>query len=273
MYRIGEFSRITRIPVKTLHHYDAIGLLRPERLAENGYRLYSPSQVAQARIILRLRDLGCGLHDISRVLSGRLTLEELLTLHAGRLREQAGRLGKLAAVTEHWLTEVSETVPAHPIERIVRSPLRMASIRQRLDLREVGTTFRRLQALLEERAAVPCGPPSMLFFGEEYAPADADVAVCYPVERPPKGLGELELPAATVLRTIHRGPYEEIGFAYQALFDAAREGGHRTEGPLREIFLLSPLQNAQPTEFLTEIQIPVTALPATTGPCRREGRS
>lgn len=273
MYRIGEFSRITRIPVKTLHHYDTIGLLRPGRLAGNGYRLYSPSQVTQARLILRLRDLGCGLHDIGQVLLGRITLEELLVLHAERLREQAGRLAELAAVAESWLQETKDAHFAHPVERVECSPMQAAAIRQRLNLREVGSTFRRLQSLLQEQEATPCGPPFVLFFCEEYAPTDADVAVCLPVDRPLGGLDGLELPAATVLRTIHCGPYEEIGLAYQDLFDAAREGGHRVDLPSREIFLVSPLQNAQPKDFLTEIQIPVTDLPAAKGPCMRGGRA
>ena len=46
MLKIGEFSKLTNISVRMLHHYDEIGLLKPIKIdAQNGYRFYSVSQV------------------------------------------------------------------------------------------------------------------------------------------------------------------------------------------------------------------------------------
>src|SRR3954465_361207 len=55
---IGDFSRMTFLTVKALRHYQQVGLLEPARAdPSSGYRYYRPEQVAQARLIRRLRDL------------------------------------------------------------------------------------------------------------------------------------------------------------------------------------------------------------------------
>lgn len=56
MLTIGEFSRLGRISARMLRYYDAIGLLRPEYVAENGYRFYDQRQLADLQRIRRLND-------------------------------------------------------------------------------------------------------------------------------------------------------------------------------------------------------------------------
>ena len=65
---IGRFARLTGLTPKALRHYDAIGLLRPAAVADNGYRVYAREQVEAGRTIRRLRDLDVPLEDIRAVL-------------------------------------------------------------------------------------------------------------------------------------------------------------------------------------------------------------
>ena len=66
MLQIGEFSRLSRISVRMLRHYDQVGLLRPaEQNAETGYRRYAVEQLAEAARITTLRDLGFRIQDIA----------------------------------------------------------------------------------------------------------------------------------------------------------------------------------------------------------------
>ena len=59
MLQIGEFSRLSRISVRMLRHYDQVGLLKPaEQDAQTGYRRYAVSQLAEANRITVLRDWG-----------------------------------------------------------------------------------------------------------------------------------------------------------------------------------------------------------------------
>ena len=57
-YRVGEVATLTRVSVRTLHHYDRIGLLRPALHSAGGYRMYGESELLRLQQILTLRYLG-----------------------------------------------------------------------------------------------------------------------------------------------------------------------------------------------------------------------
>src|SRR6516164_1556393 len=77
MFSIGEFARLGGVSVRTLRHYDEIGLLRPTTVDPNtGYRGYSAQQLGQLNRIIALKELGLSLTQARRLLDG-ITLEEL----------------------------------------------------------------------------------------------------------------------------------------------------------------------------------------------------
>lgn len=65
---VGEVAERAHVSVRTLHHYDAIGLLRPERRTAAGYRLYGPAELERLHQVLLFRELGLSLDDIAAVL-------------------------------------------------------------------------------------------------------------------------------------------------------------------------------------------------------------
>src|SRR5215210_6070773 len=67
-YRVGEVATLTRVSVRTLHHYDRIGLLRPALHSAGGYRLYGESELFRLQQILTLRYLGFPLQQIGELL-------------------------------------------------------------------------------------------------------------------------------------------------------------------------------------------------------------
>ena len=68
MKTVKEVSRLTGVSVRTLHHYDAIGLLRPTRVTEAGYRLYDDDSLARLQSVLLLRELQFPLKEIRDIL-------------------------------------------------------------------------------------------------------------------------------------------------------------------------------------------------------------
>ena len=68
MKTVKEVSRITGVSVRTLHHYDAIGLLKPTVVTEAGYRLYDDAALERMQSILLFRELQFPLKDIKRIL-------------------------------------------------------------------------------------------------------------------------------------------------------------------------------------------------------------
>lgn len=93
MYTVSEMSRLSGVSVRTLHHYDHIGLLRPVRVMDNGYRLYDDAALQRLHCILLYRELGFSLRDVARMMDSpdfdrREALQQqiaLLEMHVQRL--------------------------------------------------------------------------------------------------------------------------------------------------------------------------------------------
>ena len=68
MKTITEIAKLTGISVRTLHHYDAIGLLKPTRVTEAGYRQYDDAALERLYLILLFRELEFPLNEIRKIL-------------------------------------------------------------------------------------------------------------------------------------------------------------------------------------------------------------
>jgi len=94
--KVGDLARRTGLTVRTLHHYDDIGLLKPSLHTEAGYRLYTAGDIARLQQVLSLRQIGFSLDEIRECLDrpGFSPLE-VIALHIARLREQIESQRKL----------------------------------------------------------------------------------------------------------------------------------------------------------------------------------
>ena len=86
-YRVGEVATLTRVSVRTLHHYDRIGLLRPATHSSGGYRLYGEADLLRLQQILTLRYLGFPLKRIGDLLD-RTDFDLVASLRVQRLALQ-----------------------------------------------------------------------------------------------------------------------------------------------------------------------------------------
>ena len=68
MRTVNEVSKITGVSVRTLHHYDAIGLLEPTKVTEVGYRMYDDTAISRLQSILLFRELQFPLKEIKSIL-------------------------------------------------------------------------------------------------------------------------------------------------------------------------------------------------------------
>ncbi|MBQ1271584.1 MAG: MerR family transcriptional regulator [Clostridia bacterium] len=95
MMTVKEVSRITGLSVRTLHHYDSIGLLKPAEVSEAGYRLYDKSSLERIQIIMLFRELEFPLREIAEIIddpgfdtaSAISQQIELLTMKRDRLND------------------------------------------------------------------------------------------------------------------------------------------------------------------------------------------
>ena len=102
--RVKEVADLVGISVRTLHHYDEIGLLVPDQTTESGYRMYSDGNLELLQQILFFRELGFPLKKIKEIVSSSgFNREEALTLHRKMLLEKRGRLDKMIATIERTI--------------------------------------------------------------------------------------------------------------------------------------------------------------------------
>ena len=99
MFRIGEFSKMSKTTIKTLRHYDEIGLLRPEKIDKfTNHRFYSTEQLFRLHRIQELRQIGLSINEINMILSGHdcesilQKRKEELTLELTKGQSQLSRL-------------------------------------------------------------------------------------------------------------------------------------------------------------------------------------
>ena len=96
MIKVGELARRTGVTIRTLHHYDQIGLLSPSLRTESGHRLYAADDIARLHQIKSLQELGFSLQEIRGCL-GRadFSLQRVIELHIGRLKQRISQQRKL----------------------------------------------------------------------------------------------------------------------------------------------------------------------------------
>ncbi len=114
--------------------------------------------------------------------------------------------------------------------------------------------FRRLSLL----GVRPAGPPFVIYhqFGTEGIDAEVSVPTAGPVTATGK-IKSRVLPAMTVARTLHVGPYEKLGEAYAAVSAWIKRNGFEAAGPIQERYLDGPGDRVASTEYRTEIEMPI----------------
>ena len=267
MLSIGDFSKLSRIPVKTLRYYDEISLFKPLEVDRfTGYRYYSASQLPQLNRILALKDLGLSLEQITQVLHENLSLEQLrgmLRLRQAeiqqRMEQEQAQLARVEARLKQ--IEMENTMPDYDVIIKNVEPQLVASIRDTLpNYQHVGGLFEELYTYLQHYRADGLGVAIWHDEGYKASNIDSEAAV-YLKNRVPETerIKVCELPPAQMASVVHHGPYNTLGEAYDAALHWIEANGYKVVGPNREVYLYNtnPVQQDDPS-YVTEIQFPVT---------------
>jgi effector-binding domain-containing protein len=268
MFKIGEFSKLSHVTVKTLRYYDQIGLLTPAEVDRwTSYRYYSASQLPRLNRILALKDLGLSLDQIARLLDEDLPPDQIrgmLRLKQVELQEQLEEEQARLARVERRLRQIEQEEAMSTQEVALKNiPAQaVASVRDVIpSFSDLGQLFGEVFAYLGRHRITPAGPPIGIYHDEEFREQDADVEVAVPVAGSvPEGeqVKGRELPAAeTMACIVHQGSYETVGGTYGQLMAWIEVNGYRMAGPVREVYVRGPESGGDPSTYVTEIQLPV----------------
>jgi effector-binding domain-containing protein len=151
---------------------------------------------------------------------------------------------------------------AYEIKTRKLSPQHIAAIRVTAVPSEIGEALRavlpEVSGYLDQEGVSPSGPPFARFF--DYTEDEADFEAGYPVERPVAGAGRVEageLPGGQAAVTTHVGPYEGLQDAHDAIGEWVLARDHDPAGPVWEVYVTGPEQEADPSRYETEVVWPL----------------
>jgi len=117
-YTVGAVARLAGVSVRTLHHYDEIGLLSPNGRSQAGYRRYGEADLERLQRILFYRELGFGLDQIKTMMTdGQAHAVVHLRRQHQLLRDRIGRLERMAAAVEKAMEAQTMGISLTPEER------------------------------------------------------------------------------------------------------------------------------------------------------------
>ncbi|MEL7659305.1 MerR family transcriptional regulator [Acetobacterium wieringae] len=263
-YKIGLFSKINRVTIKALRHYDEIGLLPPAFIEETtGYRYYTSSQLPLLHQILALRDMGFTLDEIKQVQGGIPEKELLQKKRLELIKKIAADTLRLAQVESYLAKKDADTCDYHIILKDLPEVI-VASMR---------TVISSYDALFDvvppmgaemERLGCVCAVPEYCFniyHDGEYRETDVDVEICEAVTE--KKIDSEMLTFKVIDRVehaacvLHKGPYEGFPKAYNAVLKWVENNGYEIIDNPRESYIDGLWNKDSAEDWLTEIQFPV----------------
>ena len=219
MLTIGDFSRLSRVTPRMLRHYDALGLLRPEAVGANGYRYYRQEQLSDLVRIQWLKGYGFSLGEIGALLA----LDEAGLVQRLRQRrlDLCRELDARRALLHQLEADILHMEGTKIMEKqyhvvLIEDPeQKVFSIRETIGVDQYHDFFERLFQEADRRGLTQAGPIQMLYHNEAFNPARSDVEAQMVVAQ--DGPDVKIKPACTCAAVQHRGAYENLHLAYDAL--------------------------------------------------------
>ena len=253
---IREFSRLTRLGVRTLRRYQEAGLLEPTAVdGATGYRSYDPEQIPAAQLAHRLCELGVPLPEVQQVLlCDDPTLRAALV--ADHVRHEVD--GNGAAVTS--LRRLLEPEPA-PVDAELRAvPERaVAAVEGHVRLDDVLAWYADATAELDAAVTTPAGAPGAMFDNALFEDGRGRALVYVPTEDAASGgrVRATTLPAVELAVTTHVGGHEDVDVTYGRLGAWVVANELAVAGPARETYLVGPRDTSERSAWRAEIGWPV----------------
>ena len=268
MFKISEFSRLSRIPLQTLRYYDQLGILKPTKTDEStGYRYYSSEQLLEINRIVIFKELGFTLQQIAQLLQEEISAEQI----RGMLRLKESEIERLLDIERSKLARVKERIQLVECEGrmdkeqevVIKfvEEMHMITYASLGTLDDIPILFETFNGLLDSRFRSSLSGPQTVLWNTPGSTTHAfELEVGYTVKqdtlKPSEHLNLRFLPSETVATLLFRS---DSTFSETACIDLARWIEHngyriRDDRPGREFYV--PL-SGEPDTCLIEIQIPI----------------
>jgi DNA-binding transcriptional MerR regulator len=267
-FKIGEFSRMMQVTVKTLRHYEKKGLLLPYEVDEwTGYRYYTTCQMQNLNAIRQLQRLGFTLEEIKELYEddSHVPSVEKLTEKINKTEELLKQLMKRRDQLKEWLesSKKHKDMDKYSIELLPE--VIVASHREVIsDYGALGMLCYEKIGPEMQRLGCQCPMPGYCFtieHSEEYSPDSIDIEYCEQVVEMGQNSHIIQfkcLPAVEkALCVKHMGPYERFYETFAEVFQYIEENGYRIIDHPRTCYIDGIWNQEDPEKWLSIIQVPI----------------
>lgn len=261
MYKIGEFSVLSKTTIKTLRYYEKEGLFKPSFVDDNGYRYYESNKLLELTNIIVLRQIGLSIEEIKKVKDGaklKNLLLEKQNQFENLLNEYTFKISKIKYLLgeENMKYEIIfKELPAYDVyykEGVVESF-------------DCLTNFILTSAneCLELNPHLKCVEPDYCFveyLDGEYRENNIKVRYCQAVEKMGKGNDVIKFKKLKSVKAVclyHKGSYANLREAYAFIMEYIEKNNLKISAPPRERYIDGIWNKDDENEWLTEIQVPV----------------
>ena len=266
--KIGEFSKMMQVTVKTLRHYERKGLLVPSEVDQwTGYRYYSIGQMLRFNTIRGLQRQGFTLSEIKELLEdgAQMPSIDLLTQKINETEQQLQVLVERRSQLLKWMDSHKQikTMKQFSIQSLPE--IIVASHREVIpDYTFLGSLCVEKIGPEMQRLGCKCPPPGYCFtieHNEEFCHTNIDIEYCEQVEEMGIDSDIIQfkcfkaVPKALCMK--HIGPYERFYESFTKAFAYMEEQGYRIAGSPRTCYIDGAWNQSDPEQWLSIIQIPI----------------
>lgn len=267
MYRIGLFSKINKVTIKTLRYYDEVGLLRPAFVdEENGYRYYTSDQLPDLHRILALRQIGFSIDEILLILKG-LDVSSVFEKRKQELEKNIVESQQQLSQITHYLAKMKGDFSME-YEVVLKELPEVIVFSARMVIPDYNYYFEIVPKIGEEvskaNPELKCTVPEycfVIYHDGEYKEKDIDIEFCQAVTSYGKETESIKFKKIEKVEkaacVYHKGPYRTIGKAYAHLYKWIEDNGYLPSDNPRESYINGIWNKEDENDWLTELQVPV----------------
>lgn len=269
MLKIGDFSKLSRISIRMLRHYDELGLLVPKTTDDfTGYRYYAEDQLTVAGRIVSLKDMGFSLSVIGEIMQkyhDPQALAGFLEVKYAEVKAEAVQTRQRMLLLETAMERLrkDETAMNYNVTLKTLPKRHVASVRQVIPAyQEEGLLWK---TLMQETTPLNLQPDNTghtlaIFHDKSHKESNVDVEIQMDVRGSYhdtehvvfKTEPEVEIASAT-----YRGSYEQLIGVNHAVAEWIRDNGYDFDGAMFLIYHVGPDKTQNPDEYVTEVCYPI----------------
>ncbi len=262
MIKIGLFSQIGKTTIKTLRHYDDVGLLSPAHIdGQSGYRYYTTDQLVTLHKIVSLRQIGFGIEEVKQILHG-VQADGIIAARKAQLESTLLDVqDKLSRIKHYKMEDIMN------YQAVIKETPECIIYSKKLTVPNYDAYFEVIPAIGEEvkesNPNLVCAVPEYCFISYldgEYREKDINIEYCEAVNAfgtETETIKFRKIPSIQVVSVLHKGPYAGLRNAYAFAFKWIEENGYTVTDFCRESYIDGIWNKDSEEDWLTELQIPI----------------